>query len=74
MMERKIERASGLRSQSETKELNEAIERLATELDRVNAEHSMLMTQLKRTENHLNQARRHNSNQLHQQGAASIIS
>lgn len=73
MMERKIERASGLRSQSETKELNETIDKLTQDLDRVNVNHAMLITQLKKAENHLIQARRQNNNQIQQQGPSTII-
>ena len=68
MMERKIDRAKGVRSHTETEELNRSIEKLTKELDRVNSEHAMLITQFKKAEHHLTRAGRQNTHLLKQQG------
>ncbi|GMH34075.1 hypothetical protein BSKO_01909 [Bryopsis sp. KO-2023] len=61
LMERKVSRAQGERSDAETKELNEQIEKLTCELEGVNAEHALLLSQLKKAEDDLTQARRKNT-------------
>lgn len=61
LMERKVSRARGERSDAETKELTEQIEKLTQELEKVNAEHALLLSQLKRVEDDLGHARRKNT-------------
>ena len=58
IMERKVSRAQGERSDEETRELNAQIERLTRELEGVNAEHAMLLAQLKKAMDNLGHARR----------------
>ena len=53
MMERKVARAGGERSDQETKVLNAKIAKLTGQLEVVNAEHSMLQAQLKKVEDDL---------------------
>lgn len=60
-MERKVSRAGGHRSEEETKVLNARIERLTVVLEGVNAEHSMLIEQVKHSEEDLMRARRNNA-------------
>lgn len=72
MIERKIERASGLRSHAETKELGATIEVLTSQLESVNSERFMLMNQLKKAENYLTQAKRQNQKQISHQGRFSF--
>ncbi|KAG2493473.1 hypothetical protein HYH03_008290 [Edaphochlamys debaryana] len=60
-MERKVARAGGVRSEEETRALNARIEKLTGILEGVNAEHSMLLEQVKRAEDDLLAARRTNN-------------
>lgn len=60
-MERKVARAQGVRSDEETRALTARIERLTQVLEGVNAEHSMLLEQVKRAEEDLLKARRSNT-------------
>ncbi|CAD7704050.1 unnamed protein product, partial [Ostreobium quekettii] len=64
VMERKVSRAQGERSDEETRELNTQIERLTRELEGVNAEHAMLLAQLKKAMDNLGQASRKNKQLL----------
>lgn len=59
-MERKVSRAGGQRSEEETKLLNTRIEKLTAILEGVNQEHSMLVEQVKHSEEDLLRARRGN--------------
>ncbi|KAK9820385.1 hypothetical protein WJX72_009778 [[Myrmecia] bisecta] len=60
MMERKVARAGGERSDEETRALNLRIAKLTQVLEGVNAEHAMLVAQVKKAEEDLGVARRHN--------------
>ena len=53
VMERHVARASGVRSDEETKKLNAKIAKLTQVLDGVNAEHAMLAAQVKKAEEYL---------------------
>lgn len=53
VMERHVARASGVRSDEETKKLNAKIAKLTQVLDGVNAEHAMLAAQVKKAEEDL---------------------
>ena len=53
VMERHVARASGVRSDEETKKLNAKIAKLTQVLDGVNAEHTMLASQVKKAEEDL---------------------
>lgn len=53
VMERHVARASGLRSDEETKKLNAKIAKLTQVLDGVNSEHTMLAAQVKKAEEDL---------------------
>ena len=55
VMERHVARASGVRSDEETKKLNAKIIKLTEVLDGVNAEHSMLTAQVKKAEEDLSE-------------------
>ena len=55
VMERHVARASGVRSDEETKKLNAKIAKLTEVLDGVNAEHSMLTAQVKKAEEDLSE-------------------
>lgn len=68
MMERKVERASGIRSQTETRELQNSIQTLTTELEKVNSEHCSLISQLRRTEHELDRAQKRSEQQTQEQG------
>ena len=57
-MERKVARAGGVRSEEETRVLNARIEKLTQVLEGVNAEHGMLLEQVKHSEEDLMKARR----------------
>ena len=59
-MERKVARAGGQRSEDETRGLNARIERLTGVLEGVNAEHGMLLEQVKSSEESLYKARKAN--------------
>lgn len=61
LMERKVSRAKGERSDVETKELTEQIQKFTSELESVNAEHALLLSQLKKAEDDLGHARRKNT-------------
>ena len=74
MMERKVDRAKGIRSHTETEELNRTIEKLTKELERVNGEHAMLIAQFKKAEHHLTRAGRQNTHLLKQQGTCYLLS
>jgi len=58
MMERKVARAGGERTDEEKALLNGRIERLTAELEAVNAEHALLTGQVKRAEEDLGRTRR----------------
>ena len=53
VMERKVARAGGERSEDEKRQLNEKIEALTVELEAVNQEHAMLANQVKQAEQEL---------------------
>ena len=53
VMERHVARASGVRSDEETKKLNAKIAKLTQVLDGVNSEHTMLAAQVKKAEEDL---------------------
>ena len=55
-MERRVSRAKGERSDEETAALNERIKVLTTDLEGVNAQHSMLLAQVKKAEDELQHA------------------
>ena len=55
VMERHVARASGVRSDEETKKLNAKIAKLTQVLDGVNAEHTMLAAQVKKAEEDLSE-------------------
>ncbi|KAL6756441.1 hypothetical protein V8C86DRAFT_2647977 [Haematococcus lacustris] len=59
-MERKVARAGGVRSEEESRALHARIEKLTAVLEGVNAEHSMLLDQVKHSEEDLLKARRVN--------------
>ena len=61
-LERKVQRAGGERSDDEKRALNARIEKLTSQLEGVNAEHSMLTEQVKLVEDALQKARRYNNN------------
>ncbi|CAG9467503.1 unnamed protein product [Pedinophyceae sp. YPF-701] len=58
VIERKVARAQGERTDEEKRALNARIEELTQELEGVNAEHSMLLSQVKRAEEDLYRAKR----------------
>lgn len=58
MLERKVARAGGERSDEEKRLLNARIDKLSQELEEVNAEHAMLTQQVKKAEDDLVRARR----------------
>eukprot|EP00879_Flechtneria_rotunda_P003815 GHRR01004055.1.p1 GENE.GHRR01004055.1~~GHRR01004055.1.p1 ORF type:complete len:980 (+),score=386.14 GHRR01004055.1:396-3335(+) len=60
-IERRIARAGGHRSDDEARALNARIQQLTEVLEDVNAEHSMLLEQVKQAELHLHEARRANT-------------
>ena len=62
MMERKVARAQGERTDDEKRLLNERIEKLTGDLEAVNAEFAMLGGQVKRAEDDLTRARRTHQN------------
>ena len=57
-LERRVARASGERSDEETRVLNQRIEKLTTVLEGVNVEHTLLTNQLKQAEDNLKAATR----------------
>ena len=57
VMERHVARASGVRSDEETKKLNAKIAKLTQVLDGVNSEHTMLAAQVKKAEEGLSMCR-----------------
>ena len=58
MLERKVARAGGERSDEEKRLLNAKIDKLSQELEEVNSEHAMLTQQVKKAEDDLVRARR----------------
>jgi len=60
-MERKVARAGGVRSDEEVKALNARISKLTGVLEKVNAEHSMLLEQVKHSEEDLLHVQRANA-------------
>lgn len=60
-MERKVARAQGVRSEEESRALNARIAKLTSTLEEVNVEHSMLLEQVKHSEEDLLKARRVNA-------------
>ena len=55
MMERQVARAAGVRTDEETKHLNAKIAKLTEVLDGANAEHAMLLAQVKKAEEDLSE-------------------
>ncbi len=72
-MERRVARAGGVRSEEETRALNGRIEKLTTVLEAVNTEHSMLMEQVKHSEEDLLRARRANASLRQQKQALESV-
>jgi len=67
-MERKVARAKGERSDEETRALNARIKGLTTQLEGVNAQHSMLLAQVKKAEDDLSRAIRTNNGLMKDRG------
>lgn len=68
-MERKVARAKGERSDEETRTLNEKIDALSQVLEGVNAQHGMLLGQVKKAEDDLGHATVANQNLNKEKGA-----
>ena len=62
LLERKVSRAKGERSDEETRALNIKIDGLTQQLEGVNAQHSMLQAQVKKAEDDLSHAIRAHNN------------